>query len=60
MSKDNKAKNSKGKVDVKLIKNKVDFTYLSPFNYKILKEIGRGGYGVVYKVIVGSISRRRK
>ena len=27
-----------------------DFGYLSEYNYEITKEIGRGGYGVVYKV----------
>ena len=36
----------------KYYKIKADFGYLSAYNYKITKEIGRGGYGVVYKVIV--------
>lgn len=36
----------------KYYKIKADFTYLSAYNYKITKEIGRGGYGVVYKVIL--------
>lgn len=27
-----------------------DFDYLLKRNYKIVREIGRGGYGVVYKV----------
>ena len=34
----------------KYYKIKADFSYLSAYNYKITKEIGRGGYGVVYKV----------
>jgi cell division control protein 7 len=35
----------------KYYKIKADFRYLASYNYKITKEIGRGGYGVVYKVI---------
>ena len=35
-----------------LVKFKADFSYLTAFNYSITKEIGRGGYGVVYKVLV--------
>lgn len=35
----------------KYYKIKADFSYLKAYNYKITKEIGRGGYGVVYKVI---------
>ena len=35
----------------KYYKIKADFSYLRAYNYKITKEIGRGGYGVVYKVI---------
>lgn len=35
----------------KYYKIKADFNYLRSYNYKITKEIGRGGYGVVYKVI---------
>lgn len=35
----------------KYYKIKADFGYLSSYNYKITKEIGRGGYGVVYKVM---------
>ena len=35
----------------KYYKIKADFGYLSAYNYKITKEIGRGGYGVVYKVV---------
>jgi serine/threonine protein kinase len=34
----------------KYYKIKADFKYLASYNYKITKEIGRGGYGVVYKV----------
>ena len=34
----------------KYYKIKADFGYLASYNYKITKEIGRGGYGVVYKV----------
>lgn len=38
----------------KYYKIKADFGYLSAYNYKITKEIGRGGYGVVYKVLLPS------
>jgi hypothetical protein len=41
----------------KYYKIKADFGYLASYNYKITKEIGRGGYGVVYKV---SPSRLRR
>jgi len=34
----------------KYYKVRADFSYLATYNYKITKEIGRGGYGVVYKV----------
>ncbi len=33
----------------KYYKIKADFSYLRAYNYKITKQIGRGGYGVVYK-----------
>lgn len=36
----------------KYYKINADFTYLKNYNYKITKEIGRGGYGVVYKVTI--------
>lgn len=39
----------------KYYKIKADFSYLRAYNYKITKEIGRGGYGVVYKVILPSL-----
>lgn len=41
----------------KYYKIKADFGYLSAYNYKITKEIGRGGYGVVYKVPLSLSSR---
>jgi hypothetical protein len=41
----------------KYYKIKADFSYLSSYNFRITKEIGRGGYGVVYKVFVSLISR---
>jgi serine/threonine protein kinase len=34
----------------KYYKISADFSYLKHYNYRITKEIGRGGYGVVYKV----------
>lgn len=34
----------------KYYKINADFSYLKQYNYKITKQIGRGGYGVVYKV----------
>jgi len=44
------AKKPKSNQSDKYYKIKADFTYLAAYNYKITKEIGRGGYGVVYKV----------
>jgi hypothetical protein len=43
-------KNKKITQTDKYYKIKADFSYLRSYNYKITKEIGRGGYGVVYKV----------
>lgn len=46
------AKKDKVTQSDKYYKIKADFTYLKQYNYKITKEIGRGGYGVVYKVFI--------
>ena len=54
MSNDKKnAGNKKEKVaqNDKYYKVNADFNYLKNYNYKVTKEIGRGGYGVVYKVL---------
>jgi serine/threonine protein kinase len=52
MNKDNRKTSTKSNdTNDKITKNKADFAYLTPFNYRIVKEIGRGGYGVVYKVM---------
>lgn len=52
MNKDNRKTSTKSnETSEKMTKNKADFAYLTPFNYRIVKEIGRGGYGVVYKVM---------
>jgi hypothetical protein len=48
--KKNDNKNKKITQTDKYYKIKADFSYLRSYNYKITKEIGRGGYGVVYKV----------
>ena len=47
------AANKKEKVaqNDKYYKVNADFNYLKNYNYKVTKEIGRGGYGVVYKVL---------
>ena len=45
------AKKDKVGQNDKYYKINADFTYLKHYNYRITKEIGRGGYGVVYKVI---------
>ena len=44
------SKKEKVTQDDKYYKVTADFSYLKNYNYKITKEIGRGGYGVVYKV----------
>ena len=46
------AKKEKPGQNDKYYKIKADFNYLRSYNYKITKEIGRGGYGVVYKVVL--------
>ena len=47
---DNKKKEKLNISAEKYYKNKpVDFSYLISFGYYIYKELGRGGYGVVYK-----------
>lgn len=50
------ANNKKDKVaqNDKYYKINADFSYLKHYYYKITKEIGRGGYGVVYKVNIYS------
>lgn len=55
MNKDEKKKDTKKEKiphNDKYYKIKADFSYLKQYNYRITKEIGRGGYGVVYKVIL--------
>lgn len=52
-----KANDQKGKLPTNYDKTKyyrmiADFDHLLSRNFKIIREIGRGGYGVVYKVIV--------
>ena len=44
----------------KYYKIKADFSYLATYNYRITKEIGRGGYGVVYKVTVAPVRRSKQ
>jgi hypothetical protein len=61
MNKDDKKKDvKKEKVSQndKYYKIKADFSYLKQYNYKITKEIGRGGYGVVYKVPISYKTRQ--
>lgn len=45
-------KKTKSNQTDKYYKIKADFAYLLSYNYRITKEIGRGGYGVVYKVLL--------
>ena len=62
MNKEEKKKDSKKEKvanNDKYYKIKADFSYLRSYNYKITKEIGRGGYGVVYKVIISFNSGNR-
>lgn len=45
------AKRHRNNPNDRYYKVKADFTYLAAYDYRITKEIGRGGYGVVYKVL---------
>jgi len=45
------AKRPRNNPNDRYYKVKADFTYLAAYDYRITKEIGRGGYGVVYKVL---------
>jgi hypothetical protein len=47
---DKKAKKEKVCQNEKYYKIRADFEYLKGYNYEVTKELGRGGYGVVYKV----------
>lgn len=47
---DKKGKKEKICQNEKYYKIRADFDYLKSYNYEVTKELGRGGYGVVYKV----------